>query len=227
MCTWDEIGEKWSRAQQLGWQAIQAAMDVGEELQQKKIETPHGEYATRVSLLPMDKRQAQRLMRLALHRELIEEHKPESMRGALALLPKVPTRTSDKQMAIHREEVDKYEEFAKETAKRQADILAKKIVKVELDRLQNQAHDAVVAELKAVKKQLEQERKHISEMLAEAADKRQFYQDLLNKKANGHDFRKGLKMLRQMAHPDRIETTASLRAKAMHEIEFIAKFLGV
>lgn len=232
MCTWDEIGEKWSRAQQLGWQAIQAAMDVGEELQQKKLETPHGEWvpnlAHALGLKPASANsQAAKLMRLALHRELIEEHKPESMRGALALLPKVPTRTSDKQMAVRREEVDKYEEFAKETAKRQADILAKKIVKVELDRLQNQAHDAVVAELKAVKKQLEQERKHISEMLAEAADKRQFYQDLLNKRANGHDFRKGLKMLRQMAHPDRSETTVSLRAKAMHEIEFIAQFLGV
>jgi len=36
-------------------------------------------------------------MRLALHRDLIEQEKPDSMRGALALLPKVPTKSSEKQ----------------------------------------------------------------------------------------------------------------------------------
>lgn len=227
MCTWEEIGEKWNRAQQMGWQAIQAAMEVGEELQQKKIETPHGEFSSRVTSLGINASNCSRLMRLALHRELIEEHKPESMRGALALLPKVPTRTSDKQMAVHREEVDKYEEFAKETAKKQADILAKKIVKVELERLQNQAHDAVMTELKAVKKQLEKERDRVGTLMEDAAKKRQFYEDLLNKKTNGHDFRQGLKILRQMAHPDRDKVSASLRAKAMDEIKRIAEFLGV
>ena len=237
MCSWEEIGQKWNRAQQMGWQAVQAAMEVGEELQQKKLETPHGEWAREVTdalnhgnahdLSPITAQvKANNLMRLALHRELIEEHKPESMRGALSLLPKVPKKTSEKQIKVHKDEVAKYEEFAKETAKKQADVLARKMVKVELDRLQNDAHDAVITELKAVKNQLEKERKRISDLMAEAAEKRQFYEDLLNKRANGHDLRQDLKILRQVAHPDRTETSAELRNSAMEAIRHIAMFIG-
>jgi len=109
MCSWEEIGQKWNRAQQMGWQAIQAAMDVGDNLQQKKLQTPQGEFRSRVISCGIQSAQCSRLMRLALHRDLIEEHKPDSMRGALALLPKVPKKTSEKQMAVHKDEVDKYE----------------------------------------------------------------------------------------------------------------------
>jgi hypothetical protein len=230
MCTWEEIGQKWHRAQQMSYQAIQAAMDVGDELQQKKIETPHGEWvpnlAHALDLNPASANsQAAKLMRLALHRELIEEHKPDSMRGALALLPKVPTKTGEKQMAVHKEEVNKYEEFAKETAKKQATLLAKKMVRVELDRLQNEAHEAMTQELKAVRRQLKNERTRISELMHEAAEKRQFYEDLVNKRANGYDYRQGLKILRQVAHPDRHENSPELRANAMDAIRHIAKFL--
>jgi len=227
MCSWEEIGEKWNRAQQMGWQAIQAAMEVGEELTRKKYEVPHGEFSSRVKNIGMDPHNVSRLMRLALHRDLIEEHKPDSMRKALALLPKVPTKTSEKQITVQREEVDKYEEFAKESAKKQAEILARKKVKAELDRLQNQAHDAVLTELKAVRKKLDMERKRISELMNEAAEKRQFYEDLLNKRANGYDLRQDLKILRQVAHPDRPETSVSLRIKAMEAIRHISKFLDV
>jgi hypothetical protein len=227
MATWEEIGEHWNRAQQMGWQTVQAAIEVGEELQQKKLETPHGEYATRVSLLPMGKRQAQRLMRLALHRELIEEHKPESMRGALALLPKRPTKTSDKQLAIHKEEADAYESFAKESAKKQAEVLARKKLRVELERLQNQAHDAVMIELKAVERQLETERKRVGALMEDAETKRQFYQDLLNKRSNGYDFASGLKILRQAVHPDRESASIQVKEKAMDVIKHIEKFLQV
>lgn len=232
MCSWEEIGQKWNRAQQMGWQAIQAAMDVGDNLQQKKLETPHGEWVPNLEraldLKPASANsQAAKLMRLALHRDLIEEHKPDSMRGALALLPKVPKKTSEKQMAVHNADVDKYEEFAKETAKKQADVLVRKKVKIELERLQNDAHDAVITELKAVKKQLEKERKRISELMAEAAQKRQFYEDLLSQRTNGHDLRQDLKILRQVAHPDRADVSAELRNKAMESIRHISNFLGV
>jgi hypothetical protein len=225
MCSWEEIGQKWNRAQQMGWQAIQAAMDVGDDLQQKKLETPHGDFCARVHNLGMSINYGNRLMRLALHRDLIEEHRPDSMRGALALLPKVPTKTSEKQRQVHKEEVDKYEKFAKESAKKQADVLARKKVKVELERLQNDAHAAVMTELKAVKKQLEKERRRISDLMAEAAEKRQFYEDLLNKRANGHNLRQDLKILRQVAHPDRAETSPELRNRAMEAIRHITSFL--
>jgi hypothetical protein len=232
MCSWEEIGEKWNRAQQMGWQAIQAAMEVGEELTRKRTEClkdPDGRkvFHARVRDLGIAQQQSSRLMRLALHRDLIEQEQPQSMRQALALLPKVPTKTSDKQLAVAREEVDKYEQFAKETAKKQAEILARKKVKIELDRLQNQAHEAVLAELKAVRKQLDAERRRVSELMAEADEKRQFYEDLLNKRANGHDLRQDLKILRQVAHPDRPDTSAELRTKAMESIRHIAKFLDV
>lgn len=227
MCTWEEIGEKWNRAQQMGWQAIQAAIEVGEELTRKKYEVPHGEFVRRAGHLGLDRRRCAELMRLALHRDLIEAEQPQSMRQALALVPKVPTKTSEKQLSKAREEVDKYEQFAKESAKKQAEILARKKVKVELERLQNQAHDAVLSELKAVRKQLDVERKRVAELMKEAAEKRQFYEDLLNKRANGHDLRQDLKILRQVAHPDRPETSSELRIRAMEAIRHISRFLDV
>lgn len=233
MCSWEEIGEKWSRAQQMGWQAIQAALDVGDELSIKKLETPHGEWIPNIKRsfdLPNGSSaqvRANQLMRLALHRNLIEEHKPESMQRALLLLPKVPTKTSEKQLTIHKEEVDKYAAFANEDVKTQAEILAQKLVKVELERLQNQAHDAVMAELKAVKQQLSKERQRISEMMTEAAEQRQFYEDLINKRTNGQDLKQTFKTLRQALHPDRPETSRELRKKAYDALDPLGRFVGV
>lgn len=227
MCSWEEIGEKWARAQQMGWQAIQAAMEVGEELTRKKYEVPYREFHRRAGEIGLPQQRASELMRLALHRDLIEQEQPQSMRQALALLPKAPKKTSEKQLAVIREEVDKYEEFAKEQAKKQAKILARKQIKVELKRLQNEAHAAVMKELNAVKKQLEVERKRVSELMAEAAEKRQFYEDLLNKRANGLDLQKDLRILRQVAHPDRPETSKELRYSAMEAINHISKFLDL
>jgi len=232
MCSWEEIGEKWNRAQQMGYQAIQAALDVGDELQFKKNEvtkTVHsaGEFSRGLENIGVKKTMAYNLMRLALHRNLIEEHKPESMQRALLLLPKVPTKTSEKQLQVQREEVDKFASFAKEPAKRQAEILAKKQIKIELERLQNQAHDAVMTELKAVRSQLTKERQRVAELMADAAEKQQFWQDLINKRGQGHDFSQGLKLLRQALHPDRLETAPELRTKAMDEIKNLAHFLGV
>lgn len=232
MCSWEEIGEKWSRAQQMGWQAIQAALDVGDELNIKKLETPKGEWGLNLKT-SLNRPQASanvvaaQLMRLALHRNLIEEHKPESMQRALMLLPKVPTKTSDKQLTIHKEEVDKYAAFANEDVKAQAEILAQKLVKVELERLQNQAHDAVMAELKAVKQQLSKERQRISEMMTEAAEQRQFYEDLINKRTNGQDLKQTFKTLRQALHPDRPETSRELRKKAYDALDPLGRFVGV
>lgn len=243
MSTWEEIGDMWNRAQQMGYQAVQAAMDVGDELTQKKLETPHGEWVpkitevfnsnqTRVSdLEPMTtaaaQKQANRLMRLALHRELIEEHHPESQRSALALLPKAHTKTSKKQLQAMQEEIDKYESFAKKTAKEQAKVLALQMVKRETKRIQTEAAESFTLEIKALKGQLHKERQKVLGLMREADEKRQFYQDLLNKRANGHNFRHALKILKQVAHPDRSETSHSLRTKAMSEIQFIEKFLGV
>lgn len=227
MSTWEEIGQKWHRAQQMGWQAVQAAMEVGDDLTQKKIKTPRGEFVQRAAQMNIGRRTAYDLMRLALHRNLIEGTKPESQRAALALLPKVPRKVGPKQMQKHKDDLDKYESFAKKTAKQQAEVLALKMVKVELERLQNDAHAAVLAELKAVEAQLKKERTRIGNLMAEADEKRQLYQDLLNKRANGHDFKQALKILRQVAHPDRPETSVSLRAKAMDEIKFLGRFLDV
>jgi len=225
MSTWEEIGEKWDRAQQMGWQAVQAAMEVGEELQQKKLETPHGEFHARVRDLGIAQQQSSRLMRLALHRELIEEHKPESFRGALALLPKVPKKTGEKQIESQKEEIDKYEAFANESVKKKAEILAKKMVKVELAKLQNDAHDAVVKELKAVNGQLKKERKRIQELMTSADKKQQFYNDLVNKKMNGYDYKMGLKVLRQAVHPDREVASKEVKLRAMDAIKHFASFL--
>jgi hypothetical protein len=109
MATWQEIGEHWNRAQQMGWQAVQAALDVGDELAEKQLGTPHGEWIKKVTQAANEgrpahlpevpaataRRTAAGLIRLALHRELIEQSKPDSMQQALALLPKVPTKTGE------------------------------------------------------------------------------------------------------------------------------------
>ena len=226
MSTWEEIGEKWSRAQQMGFQAVQAALDVGDDLLQKKLETPKGDWLTNVTRVLHSRMQASRLMRLALHRELIEENRPDSMRGALALLPRVPKKTSDKQLTVKREESDKLEDIVAAPVKKQAEVLADKKVKAEIARLQNQARLAITQEVNALQKQLEKERKRVSELMAETAKQRQFYEDLINKRMNGYDFKAGFKVLKMVVHPDKKgESTEAMQTRAMDVIKHIEELL--
>ena len=241
MATWQEIGEHWNRAQQMGWQAVHAWLDVGDELAEKRLETPHGEWTSRVTevlnqgrspdLNPLKPGTAQKaaneLMRLALHRGLIEQSKPDSMRQALALLPKVPTKTGEKRIAQMKDEAAKLEEFASSSVKRKADVLAKQMIKAELAELQNEAHDAVTKELKAVQAQLKKERDRIGQLMEEAAQKREFYEDLINKRMNGYDFKAGIKLLRQALHPDRKQISDSLLNKALDAVKHFEKFFGI
>jgi hypothetical protein len=225
----------------MGWQAVQAALDVGDELAEKQIGTPHGEWIKKVTQAANEGRAphlpeipaatarwtAATLMRLALHRGLIEQSKPDSMRQALALLPKVPTRTGEKRIAQMKDEAAKLEEFASSSVKRKADVLAKQMIKAELAELQNEAHDAVTKEMKALQAQLKKERERIGQLMEDAAQKREFYEDLINKRMNGYDFKAGIKLLRQALHPDRKQISDSLLNKALDAVKHFERFFGV
>jgi len=218
----------------MGWQAIQVAMDVGDDLQQKKDETPHGEWVPNLQRYvdftnpATANARASELMRLAQHRELIEEHKPGSMRCALALIPKTPRKTSEKQLQTLEEDLDKYQRFARLEATKQATILAKKEVKIQLATLQNDAHYAVIAENKAFKARTAEKDQRLTEMLAATRKERLFYEDLVNKRMNGYDWKLGLKLLRQAVHPDRdAGATPAIREKAMEAIRHFAQFMQV
>ena len=186
MASWEEIGEHWTQAQQMGWEAVQAAIRVGFELNEKKLETPHSEWMMRVTdalnqgrapdlmIKPASaQKQANNLMRLALHRELIEQERPQSMRQALALLPKVPRRTGKQQLEKAREEAEEAKAALPPSAKKRVESAVKKQVKVELTELQNQAHDAITKELKAVQRQLQEERDRVGRLMEEADEKSQ------------------------------------------------------
>jgi hypothetical protein len=51
-----------------------------------KAATPYREFQTLVSEIDIDQRQSSRLMALARNRQLLEQHKPDSQRAALALI---------------------------------------------------------------------------------------------------------------------------------------------
>ena len=232
MASWEEIGEHWSRAQQMGWEAVQAAIRVGVELTEKKLVTPHGEFlANTARVLDLDVKsaspQASRLMRLALHRELIEQERPQSMRQALALLPKVPRRTGKQQLEKAREEAEEAKAALPPSAKKRVESAVKKQVKVELTELQNQAHDAITKELKAVQRQLQEERDRVGRLMEEADEKRQKYQDLINLRMNGFDYKAGIKVLKQALHPgDRAEATPAVRKKAWEAVLQFERFFS-
>lgn len=77
-----------------------------------------------------------------------------------------------------------------------------------------------------VQRRVTHERERLSALMNETEEKRQFWYDLINQRSRGHDFKHGLKILRQALHPDRLETAPELRTKAMDEIKLLANFLG-
>ena len=227
MASWEEIGEHWNRAQQMGWQAVQAAIQVGVELTEKKLETEHGEFSQRVANLEISHRTVNNLMRLALHRELIQQEQPQSMRQALALLPKVPRQVGPKQLEKAKTEAEEAKASLPMSAQKRFAAAVKKQVKVELIELQNQAHDAVTKELKAVQRQLQEERDRVGRLMEEADEKRQKYQDLINKRMNGFDYKTGIKVLKQALHPgDRTEATPAVRQKAWETVLQFERFFS-
>lgn len=232
MSTWEEIGQKWNRAQKLGWEAVQAALDVGDELIEKQQQLIYEkgkkngnlEFYRKSDVLGLTQPRVSELTRLALHRKLIESKQPDSMNAALKAIPKLPTKVGKKAVEQHQEELSQYEEYSKLTAKKQALVLAEKMVKVRMDEFRNEATDALTSEVKALKNKLNEERQRIRKLMQEADEKQMFYNDLINKRMNGFDHKAGLKVLRQAVHPDRENASAAVKNRAMNVIEKLARF---
>ena len=86
--TWDAVREAYGRMQQMGWQSVLQAARVGAMLIELKRETPHGEFManwTRVSN-STEYKTCQRMMRLAANLPMLEQHRPDSQRAAIALI---------------------------------------------------------------------------------------------------------------------------------------------
>lgn len=93
--SWERASELWTTAEHHGWEMVRNLADFGAELLALKGTTPHGEYVTRVSLITGKQGDAirqlvSRVTRLARHRDTLEERRPTSLRGALALIPATP-----------------------------------------------------------------------------------------------------------------------------------------
>lgn len=84
---WEEVKTEWGRAAQTGWQSIQQAAQVGQMLLALKEETPHRKFSqTCEKLAGIDKDTRSRIMTLAKHLPLLQEHKPSSQHAALKLI---------------------------------------------------------------------------------------------------------------------------------------------
>lgn len=118
--TWDSVREAWARAQQKGWEAVREAASVGAMLIELKEQHDHGEFMANYQRAGILKRQtAQNLMKLARHLPLLEKHKPDSQRAALALIPvKRLTKEEEKQRLIRRIERERREQDEEEARPR-------------------------------------------------------------------------------------------------------------
>lgn len=230
MASWEGVNEKWQRAQRKGWEAVVAAIDVGEDLIELKEATPHGEWAsnaTRVSHLKgrAAERWAVRLMELARNRVLLEEHKPDSQRQAHELIPKKPSAPQKATVKKHKAEADEALKALPAKQRKAFDAAVEKRVQVELDRLQNEAKAAVKAAFKTETKRLKDERRELTRLTVEVSTERQRYQDFINRKFNGFDVKAGLKTLKQALHPDRPEISEVLANRAMNVVSELSKIL--
>lgn len=100
--TWDDVRTEYGKMAQMGYQSVLQAVKVGAMLIELKEDTDHGEWEVNVNRALQTKAARQtafNLMRLAAHLPLLEQHKPDSQRAALALIaernPK-PKRTAAK-----------------------------------------------------------------------------------------------------------------------------------
>ena len=87
--TWDGVRDEYRKLVRLGWDAVAQAARVGALLAELRETTPHGEWdanVNRVLQMKAARQTAHNLMRLAAHRPLLERHRPESQRAALALI---------------------------------------------------------------------------------------------------------------------------------------------
>ena len=83
---WEQVREEWSKAEQMGVQSVLQAAKVGQMLIELKAETPYREFHARVSEIGIQQQHSSRLMTLARHLPLLQQHKPDSQRAALALI---------------------------------------------------------------------------------------------------------------------------------------------
>jgi hypothetical protein len=87
MTTWEQVRDEWSKAEQMGAQSVLQAAKVGQMLIELKADTPYREFSQACErLLSMKKDSANRLMTLARHLPLLEQHRPDSQRAALVLI---------------------------------------------------------------------------------------------------------------------------------------------
>ena len=124
--TWDDVRAEWSKAQQMGHQAVLQAAKVGQMLLELSGDSPMREFVSRVKqeLPGLNPSKISRLETLARNMPLIEEHRPQSKRAALALIraskrPPTPERNPDAIAAIKREAAESRAKYSATNAKAQ------------------------------------------------------------------------------------------------------------
>lgn len=89
---WDDVRNEWSKAQQMGHQAVLQVAKVGRMLSELRGDMPMRDFVSRVKQelpdLDLNLTKISRLETLAHNIPLIEEHRPDSQRAALALIKK-------------------------------------------------------------------------------------------------------------------------------------------
>jgi len=125
--TWDDVRAEWSKAQQMGHQAVLQAAKVGQMLLELSGDSPMREFVSRVKqeLPGLNPSKISRLETLARNMPLIEEHRPQSQRQALALIekaksPSTPRRNPAAIAEIKREAAESRANYAAPNAKAQA-----------------------------------------------------------------------------------------------------------
>lgn len=86
--TWDAIGAELSKGEQMGYQIVAQFAKVGQMLIEKMGDTPIREFVQRAGqhVPHLTRSTCHNYMMLAKHIALLEQHKPDSQRAALALI---------------------------------------------------------------------------------------------------------------------------------------------
>jgi hypothetical protein len=124
--TWDDVRGEWSKAQQMGYQAVMQAARVGQMLIDMKGDEPIREFVQRAGqeLGGLSRSTVNDLMNLAEHRDLIESKQPQSKRAALELIrastrPPTPKRNPNAIAEIKREAAESRAKYSATYAKAQ------------------------------------------------------------------------------------------------------------
>jgi hypothetical protein len=211
--TWNEVSAAHERTTQMAVQTVEAFAQVGDMLLKLKDVTPHGEFMQRCvealaekrnsdSHLRAATRRAQLYIRLATERCVWLPHKPQSLRQALALLPKPPAKTSG--FIKERKRLDDADEARVQRA-----------IQAEEARVRRRGRDAVKA---AMQKRNAEMSAHYTKIHKEAEAKKAEYETLVNSvRGDGPFSEQEYDLIVGLLHPDQHPPEQQERAtKAFH-----------